>query len=144
MLGCTYRVIGTIESYRRSMHTDFKTYRADKSYSPYRDVIGAPCIRALARTGHLDICRAIIFQIMLARTITNLTIYFSCGCPPHFSAVFVLSFCYSETPTWCESDLSIKHTDVSDQAWHGSMQGLLVTHLTVILSMIRVTVRLKQ
>ena len=30
----------------------------------------------LAHTGHLDICRAIRFQIMLARTITNLNIYF--------------------------------------------------------------------
>ena len=33
--------------------------------------------------------------------------------PPHISAVFAQSFCYSETPAWCESesdDLSIKRT----------------------------------
>ena len=72
----------------------------------------------LARTGHQDICRAIRFQIMLARTITNLIIYFSRAHPPHISAVFAQSFCNSETPAWCESesDLSIKHTNVIDQA----------------------------
>ena len=53
MLGGTYRVIGTIESYRRSMHTDFfggTVYWAIKDIShitSYRDAIGAPCIRAL-------------------------------------------------------------------------------------------------
>ena len=36
----------------------------------------------LAHTGHWDICRAIRFQIMLARTITNLIINFSRGAHP--------------------------------------------------------------
>ena len=68
----------------------------------------------MARTGHLDICRAIRFQIMLARTITNLNIYFLRGRPPHIPADFAQSFCYRDA-SWCESDLSIKHTGVSDQ-----------------------------
>ena len=96
------------------------------------DISAGPLVRALFRppgqfgpqhlilycTGHQDICRAIRFQIMLARTITNLIIYFSRGHLPHISAVFAQSFCNSDTPAWCESesDLSIKHTDVSDQA----------------------------
>ncbi len=35
--------------------------------------------------------------------------------PPHISAVFAQSFCYSEKPEWRESEsgMSIKHTDVS-------------------------------
>ena len=69
---------------------------------------------SLARTGHLDICRASRFQIVLARTMTNHSMYFSRGSPPHISAVFAQSFCYSETPAWREeSGMSIKHTDVS-------------------------------
>ena len=70
---------------------------------------------SLARTGHLDICRASRFQIVLARTMTNHSMYFSRGSPPNISAVFAQSFCYSETPTWRESEsgMSIKHTDVS-------------------------------
>ena len=47
---------------------------------------------SLARTGHLDICRAIRFQIVLARTMTNHSMYFSHGRPPHIPAVFVQSF----------------------------------------------------
>ena len=53
---------------------------------------------SLARTGHLDICRATRFQIVVARTMTNHSMYFSRGRPSHISAVFALSFCYSETP----------------------------------------------
>ena len=70
---------------------------------------------SLARTGHLDICRATRFQIVLARTMTNHSMYFSRGRPSHNSAVFAQSFCYSETPACRESELgmSIKHTDVS-------------------------------
>ena len=68
---------------------------------------------SLARTGHLDICRAIRFQIVQARTMTNHSMYFSRGRPSHISAVFVQSFCYSETPACRESGMSIKHTDVS-------------------------------
>ena len=70
---------------------------------------------SLARTGHLDICWAIRFQIVLARTTTNHSMYFSRGHPPHISAVFAQSFCYSEAPVWRESEsgMSIKHTDVS-------------------------------
>ena len=70
---------------------------------------------SLARTGHLDICRASRFQIVLARTMTNHSMYFSRGPPSHISAVFAQSFCYSETPAWRESEsgMSIKHTDVS-------------------------------
>ena len=68
---------------------------------------------SLARTDHLDICRASRFQIVLARTMTNHSMYFSRGSPPHISAVFAQSFCYSETPAWRESGMSIKHTDVS-------------------------------
>ena len=70
---------------------------------------------SLARMGHPDICRAIRFQIVLARTMTTHSMYFLRGCPPHISAVFAQSFCYSETPAWCESEsgMSIKHTDVS-------------------------------
>ena len=69
---------------------------------------------SLARTGHLDMCRASKFQIVLARTMTNHSVYFSRGSPPHISAVFAQSFCYSETPAWRESEsgMSIKHTDV--------------------------------
>ena len=48
--------LGTIESYRRSMHTDFFwRYRAIKDIAQitsYRDAIGAPCIRALFRGLH--------------------------------------------------------------------------------------------
>ena len=47
---------------------------------------------SLARTDHLDICRAIRFQIVLARTMTNHSMYFSHGRPPHISAVFAQSF----------------------------------------------------
>ena len=70
---------------------------------------------SLARTDHLDICRAIRFQIVLARTMTNHRMYLSRGRPPHISAVFAQTFCYSETPAWRESEsgMSIKHTDVS-------------------------------
>ena len=70
---------------------------------------------SLARTGPLDICRAIRFQIVQARTMTNHSLHFSRGRPPHISAVFAQSFCYSETPVWRESEsgMSIKHTDVS-------------------------------
>ena len=53
---------------------------------------------SLARTGHLDICRASRFQIVLARTMTNHSMYFSRGLPPHISAVYAQSFRYSETP----------------------------------------------
>ena len=53
---------------------------------------------SLARTGHLDICRATRFQIVVARTMTNHSMYFSRGRPSHISTVFALSFCYSETP----------------------------------------------
>ena len=53
---------------------------------------------SLARTGHLDICRATRFQIVLARTMTIHSMYFSRGRPPHISAVFAQPFCYSETP----------------------------------------------
>ena len=49
---------------------------------------------SLARTGHLDICQAIIFQIVLARTMTNHSMYFSRGRPPtsrqFFCVVFLL------------------------------------------------------
>ena len=58
---------------------------------------------SLARTGHLDICRATRFQIVLARTMTNHSMYFSRGCPSHISAVFGQFFCYSETPACRES-----------------------------------------
>ena len=55
---------------------------------------------SLARTGHLDICRATTFQIVVARTMimTNHSMYFSRRRPSHISAVFALSFCYSEMP----------------------------------------------
>ena len=67
---------------------------------------------SLACAGHPDICRAIRFLIVLARTMTNHSMYFSRGRPPHISAVFAQSFCYSETPACRESELgmSIKHT----------------------------------
>ena len=70
---------------------------------------------SLARTGHLDICRATRFQIALARTMMNHSIYFLRGRLSHISAVVAQSFCYSETPAWRESEsgMSIKHTDVS-------------------------------
>ena len=70
---------------------------------------------SLARTGHLDICRATRFQIVLARTMTIHSMYFSRGRPSHISAVFAQPFCYSETPACRESEsgMSIKHTDVS-------------------------------
>ena len=68
---------------------------------------------SLARTGHLDICRATRFQIVLARTMTNHSMYFSRGHLSHISALFAQSFCYSETPACRESEMSIKHTDVS-------------------------------
>ena len=70
---------------------------------------------SLARTGHLDICRATRFQIVLARTMTIHSMYFSRGRPSHISAVFAHPFCYSETPACRESEsgMSIKHTDVS-------------------------------
>ena len=42
---------------------------------------------SLARTGHLDICRATRFKIVLARTMTNHSMYFSRGRPSHISAV---------------------------------------------------------
>ena len=58
---------------------------------------------SLARTGHLDICRATIFQIVLARTLTIHSMYFSRGRPSHISAVFAQPFCYSETPACRES-----------------------------------------
>ena len=45
---------------------------------------------SLARTGHLYICRASRFQIVLARTRTNHSMYFSRGPPPHISAVFAV------------------------------------------------------
>ena len=47
---------------------------------------------SLARTGHLDICRATRFQIVVARTMKNHSMYFSRGRPSHISAVFALSF----------------------------------------------------
>ena len=70
---------------------------------------------SLARTGHLDICRATRFQIVLARTMTIHSMYFSRGHPSHILAVFAQPFCYSETPACRESEsgMSIKHTDVS-------------------------------
>ena len=70
---------------------------------------------SLARTGHPDICRATRFQIVLARTMTIHSVYFSRGRPSHISAVFAQPFCYSETPACHESEsgMSIKHTDVS-------------------------------
>ena len=70
---------------------------------------------SLARTGHLDICRATRFQIVLARTMTIHSMYFSRERPSHISAVFAQPFCYSKTPACreSESDMSIKHTDVS-------------------------------
>ena len=37
---------------------------------------------SLARTDHLDICRAIRFQIVLARTMTNHIVHFSRGARP--------------------------------------------------------------
>ena len=55
---------------------------------------------SLARTGHLDIRRATRFQIALARTMMNHSIYFSRGRLSHISAVVAQSFCYSETPAW--------------------------------------------
>ena len=70
---------------------------------------------SLARTGHLDIRRATRFQIVLARTMTIHSMYFSRGRPSHISAVFAQPFCYSETPACRESEsgMSIKYTDVS-------------------------------
>ena len=69
---------------------------------------------SLARTGHLDICRATRFQIVLARTMTIHSMYFSRGRPSHISAVFAQPFCYSETPACRESEsgMSIKHVSV--------------------------------
>ena len=46
---------------------------------------------SLARTGHLSICQATRFQIVLAQTMTNHSMYFSCGSPSHISAVFAQS-----------------------------------------------------
>ena len=70
---------------------------------------------SLARTGHLDICRATRFQIVLARTMTIHSMYFSRERPSHISAAFAQPFCYSKTPACRESEsgMSIKHTDVS-------------------------------
>ena len=70
---------------------------------------------SLARTGHLDICRATRFQIVLARTMTIHSMYFSRERPSAISAVFAQPFCYSKTPACRESEsgMSIKHTDVS-------------------------------
>ena len=47
---------------------------------------------SLARTDHLDICRATRFQIVVARTMTNHSMYFSRGRKSHLSVVFPLSF----------------------------------------------------
>ena len=47
---------------------------------------------SLARTGHLDICRATRFQIVVARTMTNHSMYFLRGRPSHISAVFACPF----------------------------------------------------
>ena len=55
-------------------------------------------LTAYQYTRLIHICRAIRFQIVLARTMTNHSMYFSRGRPPHISAVFAQSFCYSETP----------------------------------------------
>ena len=89
---------------------------ARRTFQTARPVRATAFDLLLARTYHHDICRAIRFQIMLARTITNLIIYFSRGCLSHISAVFAQFFGYSVTPAACDSksDLSIKHTDVSD------------------------------
>ena len=45
---------------------------------------------SLARTGHLDVCRATRFQTALARTMTNHSIYFFARRPSHISAVLLL------------------------------------------------------
>ena len=47
---------------------------------------------SLARTDHLDICRATRFQIVVARTMTNHSMYFSRGRKSHLPVVFPLSF----------------------------------------------------
>ena len=59
---------------------------------------------SLAPTGHLDICRATRFKIVLARMMTNHSMYFSRRRKSHLSVVLPLSFCYSETPAWRESE----------------------------------------
>ena len=88
---------------------------ARRTFQTAGPVRASTCYLSLARMGHLDMCQATRFQIVLARTMTNHTMYFSCRRPPHNSAVFAQSFCYSETPVWRESEsgMSIKHTDVS-------------------------------
>ena len=72
---------------------------------------------SLARTGHLDICRATRFQIALARTMTNHSILYIFRAARPTSRQY---FCYSEKPAWRESGMSIKHTDVSDTSMRTS------------------------
>ena len=56
----------------------------------------------LARTGHLDICRATRFQIVVARTMTNHSMYFSRGRKSHLSVVSRCPFATAR----CQPDAS--------------------------------------
>ena len=60
--------------------------------------------------------------------------------PPHISAVFAQSFCYSETPAWCESesdDLLIKRTSTLTSVFrsrrHETSMRTSETHLGTFL-----------
>ena len=69
---------------------------------------------SLARMGHLDICRPTRLQIVLARTMTNHSMYFSRGRPSHlgsFQAVLLIQ--RDASVSRVEWDMSIKHTDIS-------------------------------
>ena len=68
---------------------------ARRTFQTTKPVWASTFYLSLARTGHLDICRAIRFQIGLARTMTNHSKYFSRRRPPHISAVFAQSFWYT-------------------------------------------------
>ncbi len=69
---------------------------------------------SLARTDHLDMSGHQISNNAGPNDDKSQCVGFA-ETPPHISAVFVQSFCYSEMPAWRESEsgMSIKHTDVS-------------------------------
>ena len=98
--------------FRISMELDISTGPlARRTFQTAGPVRASTFYLSLARTGHPDICRATRFQIVLARTMTIHSVYFSRGRPSHISAVFAQPFCYSETPACHESEsgMSIKH-----------------------------------
>ena len=76
---------GVLENYQNNQYHKYAVQRAalDISTGPLArrtfqtagPVRASTCYLSLARTGHLDICRATRFQIVVARTMTNHSIY---------------------------------------------------------------------